>query len=89
MKDSQKIAVEIVDSMLHSAVGIHFLEPVVTTQTVNKVVPSLISRRKSTIAPAQVIKEGRQFKGVRANLPLSQGTNLTAEQQFNKEQYEK
>jgi len=89
MQDSQKIAIEIVDSMLYSAVGLHFLEPVVTTQVVSKVIPSLVARRKSTIVATQVIKEGKQFKGVRANLPLSQGTKLTADQQYNKELYEK
>lgn len=49
MKVSKVIAVELLDEILGSKFGIHFLEPIVVEKVVKKIVPAIISRRKTSV----------------------------------------
>jgi hypothetical protein len=49
MKVSKVIAVELLDEILGLKFGIHFLEPIVVERVVKKIVPAIISRRKTSV----------------------------------------
>jgi hypothetical protein len=51
MKQSKKIVVELLDTILSNCLGVHFLEPVQVERLNKKFVPLIVSRRSVPVPP--------------------------------------
>ena len=75
ISESKRVVVELLDEIFFKGLGVHFLEPVTVQNTIRKVIPSLVSRRKVSVQP---ISGSNRIRGVSSNLPLSQQLPLSA-----------
>jgi hypothetical protein len=49
ISESKRVVVELLDEIFFKGLGVHFLEPVTVSNTIRKVIPQLISRRKVSV----------------------------------------
>jgi hypothetical protein len=85
MKQSKRIVVELLDSILSQCLGVHFLEPIQVETVHKKFVPLIVSRRTVPVPPVIVNK----VRGNPSNQPLSHEVILSAAQVEAKEKYER
>jgi hypothetical protein len=65
----KKVCIELMDEILFSAIGVHFLEPIPKERTIVKVVPKYQSVRAASKLHTQ-ISNNAALHGLRANQPL-------------------
>ena len=75
MRKSKRISAEILDDLISSLFGIHFLEPIQSEKVILKVVPDIISRRKHSVNPDVVTT-------------IIKDVSLRQEQEIHKKEYD-
>ena len=55
-EEQHQVCLGVLDDLLHEAIGVHFLEPVITYQTKTKVRASIAKRAKRTDSAAKLLQ---------------------------------